>query len=75
MTLDEARAGEPVRIVDILLESSRLQAIRLGIVPGAVVTVVQQLSRGPVIIGVGASKIALGRALARSVVVIPVQDF
>lgn len=75
MTLDEARAGEPVRIVEILLESSRLQAIRLGIVPGAVVTVVQQLSHGPVIIEVGASKTALGRALAQSVVVIPAKDF
>ncbi|AUW94216.1 MAG: ferrous iron transport protein A [Sulfobacillus thermosulfidooxidans] len=75
MTLDEVKPGQQVLVSEILLPDSRLQAIRLGIVPGRVLTVHQQLPKGPVIVLVGPSKIALGRALAQHVVVTLMKDF
>jgi Fe2+ transport system protein FeoA len=67
MTLDEAEGGTMVKILDINMAYSRVQAIRLGIVPGSLVKVVPRLPKGPVILEIAHRKIAVGRQLAKHV--------
>ncbi len=67
MTLADVQTGALVTIRAITLSSSRLQAIRLGLSPGTLVKVVQQLPKGPVIVEISNRKIAVGRQLAQQI--------
>ena len=72
MPLAMVRTGEQVRLVRI--DAGRgLQArlASLGLLPGTVFTVVSGDSRGPVVVAVGESRIALGRGMAHKIMVEP----
>jgi len=73
MPLAMVKTGEQVRLVWIHA-GRRLQAYlaSLGLLPGTVFTVVSGNSRGPVIVTVGESRIALGRGMAHRIMVEPV---
>lgn len=73
MTLPLARvpAGTRVRVVSIPDPEVRAQALRLGLHPGAEVTVSYRLRGGPVILGIGDQELALGHALAAAIAVAP----
>ncbi|MCL4319273.1 MAG: ferrous iron transport protein A [Firmicutes bacterium] len=69
MTLLEAEIHSVVRIEQISLAKSRIQAIRLGLGPGTMVQVVQKLPRGPVVVMQKGRNLAIGYELARHIVV------
>jgi Fe2+ transport system protein FeoA len=73
--LSLAPAGEPLTIVDVRAgRRLRRRLSDLGLVPGAVVEVVQSMHRpghGPVILAVGDSRLALGRGASFKVLVEP----
>ncbi|MEW6662984.1 MAG: FeoA family protein [Bacillota bacterium] len=67
MKLEEVRTGQHVRITSIPDEQVRAQIIRFGIAEGEVVTCVEVIPAGPVIIAKNKQEIAIGRKLARRI--------
>jgi len=67
MTLDMVKRGQTVRIVDILDNQVKSQAIRFGIFEGQTVVCTQVVPAGPVIIRKNTQEIALGRGLAQQI--------
>ncbi|OPY93042.1 MAG: FeoA domain protein [Syntrophaceae bacterium PtaU1.Bin231] len=71
MSLTDVQGGKRVRFVAVdggRVLQGRLAA--LGLVPGAEIQVVQNEGRGPVILSVGSSRMALGRGMADKILVI-----
>jgi ferrous iron transport protein A len=71
MSLTDVQGGKRVRFVAVdggRVLQGRLAA--LGLVPGAEIQVVQNEGRGPVILSVGSSRMALGRGMADKIIVI-----
>ncbi|GAB4254694.1 MAG: hypothetical protein Kow00129_15700 [Thermoleophilia bacterium] len=68
MTLLEARPDRPVRILEIGDPRARAQCIRFGIGEGTVVAA-ERLRLGPVVVRHANCELALGRDLARRIVV------
>ena len=71
LTLADVRPVDRVRVVSIRDEFVRLQAIRFGLHPGAEVVCEQRLRGGPVVIRCGRQEVAIGRQLARDILVEP----
>lgn len=69
MTLDMVKRGQRVQILDILDTRVKAQAIRFGIFEGQTVICTQVVPAGPVIIRKNTQEIALGRGLAKQIVV------
>ena len=72
MTLDKAKKGQIVMIKSIPDSLIRVQAIRFGINEGAVITCREIVPAGPVIVERQKQEIAIGRNLAKSIMVEPV---
>ena len=73
MPLAMVKAGERVRCVQ--LNGGRgLQArlASLGLLPGTELTVVCADTRGPILVAIGESRIALGRGMAHKIMVEPI---
>ncbi len=71
MNLDEAKKGQIIKVTGIKNELTRMQAIRLGIAEGAVVTCREIVPAGPVVVARNKQEIAIGRGLAKTIVVEP----
>ncbi|HHW55007.1 MAG: ferrous iron transport protein A [bacterium] len=71
MTLDQAQRGQVLQIRDIKEQRMRVQALRFGLTPGCTIQCVETLPAGPVIVRRNRQELALGRGLARLVVVEP----
>lgn len=69
MTLEQAKKGEKLIVMNIMDPEMRIKAIRFGIMEGAEVTCMEKLPSGPVIIQKGKQELAIGRGLARRIVV------
>jgi len=69
MTLDKVRKGQKVEICRIPDDLVRVQAIRFGVCEGTVVTCNEKLLAGPVIVSRGHQELAIGRSLARQILV------
>lgn len=69
--MDEAKKGQIIRVTGIPDELTRVQAIRLGISEGTVVTCREIVPAGPVVVARNKQEIAIGRSLARTIVVEP----
>ncbi len=69
MTLDMAKKGQKVKIVDILDAHVKAQAIRFGILEGETIVCTEVIPAGPVIIRKNTQEIALGRGLAKQIAV------
>jgi ferrous iron transport protein A len=69
MTLLDAEAGHPVRILEIADEQTRAQCIRFGIGEGTVVDSAEKIPLGPVLVRHRSQEICLGRKLAQSILV------
>jgi ferrous iron transport protein A len=67
MTLDKARKGSKVRILNIKNKDIRSQAIRIGLYEGAVFMCSEKLPGGPVILQNKLQEIAIGRGLAANI--------
>lgn len=74
MMLDKCKRGQKIRIMNIPNEIIRSQAIRFGISEGAIVTCEEIVPAGPVVVGMYKQQIAIGRELARSIAVQPVNS-
>jgi len=71
VNLDEAKKGQIIKVTGIKNELTRMQAIRLGIAEGAVVTCREIVPAGPVVVARNKQEIAIGRGLAKTIVVEP----
>ncbi len=69
MTLDQARKGSFVRILTIPDAQQRAQLIRLGIGEGSRVRCGERLPFGPMVVQCHRQEIAVGRNLARRIVI------
>ncbi|MGI6491505.1 MAG: FeoA family protein [Pelotomaculum sp.] len=71
MQLDKANRGQVVRITEIPDQRIRLHAIRFGLAEGDVVTCQEIVPAGPVVVSHNKREIAIGRKLAKSILVEP----
>ena len=71
MNLDEARKGQVIKITSIPNELIRVQALRLGISEGVVITCREVVQAGQVVVSRNKQEIAIGRNLARTIIVEP----
>jgi len=69
-TLDEVPEGSRAVVVDVAEQGwgLRKRLLEMGLVPGTTVEVVRN-SRGPILVRVRGATLALGRGLARKIVV------
>ncbi len=72
MTLDEVRCGMVVRLGMIEEKDVRMQALRLGLMEGEVVTCTANVWAGAVVLERGGQEFAVGRRLAERIRVWPV---
>lgn len=73
MTLDQTMPGQAFIITNIADQFARLQAIRFGIAEGARAVCQTVVPGGPVVMRKGKQELAVGRNLARSIFVSPVE--
>lgn len=66
-TLEQAKAGDTLRIKRITDAETATNAMRLGVSEGEVLQVASKVPGGPVVIRRGAIEIALGRQLCRAI--------
>ncbi|MCG8484391.1 MAG: ferrous iron transport protein A [Clostridia bacterium] len=69
MTLNKIDCGQMFKIQNIQEKSVREQAIRLGLFEGSLVKCSHKLPYGPIILKTGMQEIAIGRNLAKKIVV------
>lgn len=69
MTLVDAECGSQLKILSVADESCRAQLIRMGIGEGSVITCMEKLPMGPVVIKDKRQEIAIGRKLASKIFV------
>lgn len=69
LTLNEIKAGQTVRIQEIRDADVAMQALRMGIIPGAVVLCVAKVPAGPAVIVYGGMELALGHHLCEQITV------
>ena len=68
-SLDQASAGQPLRIVQLTDTTSAANATRLGLIEGAVLHCVATIPGGPVVIKLGGMELAIGRSLCQTILV------
>ncbi len=74
MDLSQAKSGAVVRVKGLLGGQRAITRLReIGLVEGTLVKVIDNPIIGPIIIEVNGTKIALGRGMARKVIVEPVE--
>jgi Fe2+ transport system protein FeoA len=66
-TLDHARKGDELEILEVGDEHARVQALRFGMAEGACVTCVTRIPAGPLVVRSGRQEIAIGRNLAKQI--------
>jgi len=70
--LTDCMAGERVRCTRLNAgHRARSRLTAMGVVPGAVLEILRQNGRGPVLIALGESRFALGRGIAEKILVEP----
>ncbi len=70
IALSEIRPGERGVVVNIIGgPNARQKLVSMGLIPGAVVQVLEAHPLGPIIISVGGVRFAIGKGLARKVLV------
>jgi len=74
LTLDLAKPGSKVRIVNIDGRGWVQRLYQMGLLPGSVAEVVANYGVGPVVLRVMGSEVALGRGIARRIIVEEVRE-
>ncbi|MRS05410.1 ferrous iron transport protein A [bacterium] len=68
--LSEIKTGDQVRLSSIMVGRELISRLTsLGLTPGAMVEVLQNFGRGPIIVNVRGTHVALGRGEARKLLV------
>lgn len=65
--LSDTIPGEIIEVISVDDDFARIQALRFGINPGAVVSTTAKLPSGPIVIKSGRQEIAIGRSLAEKI--------
>lgn len=74
VTLDTLPTGAKAKIIGVTRPGGWVYRIyQMGITPGAVIEIVANYGRGPVIIRVMGVEVAIGRGIARRILVQPIQ--
>lgn len=73
MTLDMSKKGQKLKIVAINNDLFRAQALRFGIAEGETVVCEEIIPAGPVVVRKNQQEIAIGRGMAKNIIVEPVQ--
>ncbi len=74
MDLSQVKSGMVVRVKELLGGQRAVTRLReIGLVEGSLVKVIDNPIIGPIIIEVNGTRIALGRGMARKVIVEPVE--
>ncbi|HUN65025.1 MAG TPA: ferrous iron transport protein A [Bacteroidota bacterium] len=74
MSLDEARAGQSLKISSLPDGMLYAQFVRLGINEGQRVRCLERLPGGTIILQKNRQQIAIGHSLAKHIVVVPAED-
>jgi len=69
MTMDAMKKGQRCRINALPDDTVRSQAVRFGIGEGEIVTCAEVIPAGPVVISKNRQEIAIGRKLAKRILV------
>lgn len=69
ISLDLAKGGARVKVREVLCAGASRRLYGMGIVPGAELEIVANSGHGPVIVRVRGVEVALGRGLARGILV------
>jgi Fe2+ transport system protein FeoA len=69
MTMDGMKKGQRCRISALPDDTIRSQAVRFGIGEGEIVTCTEIIPAGPVVISKNRQEIAIGRRLAKKILV------
>lgn len=73
VALEELPSGSRARVVEIIGRGGWIYRLyQMGLTPGVVVDVVMNIGRGPIIIRVMGVEIAIGRGIARRIIVEPI---
>ena len=72
-TLADARAGDRMVVRSVDDPSARVTALRFGMAEGAAISCVARIPAGPIVLRSGRQEIAVGRQLARRIVVSPAE--
>lgn len=67
--LSATHIGDMVEVVSVDDAHARIQALRFGINPGAVVETIARVKAGPIVIKSGFQEIAIGAPLAQKIMV------
>ena len=67
ITLDQAKRGQKVEIVDIDGDENCCAVLKMGISMGHKYHIEQAYKRGPVVLGKGYSHIAIGNSIAKGI--------
>ena len=72
LSLGAAESGRRLRVAGLAGGPAlRTRLAALGLLPGTVVTILRRQGRGPLVLEVRGSRVALGRAVARHIQVVP----
>ncbi len=73
VVLEELPSGSRARIVEIIGRGGWIYRLyQMGLTPGVIVDVVMNIGRGPIIIRVMGVEVAIGRGIARRIIVEPI---
>lgn len=73
ITLEQMPSGSRGRVVEIIGRGGWIYRLyQMGLTPGVTVDVVMNIGRGPIIIRVMGVEIAIGRGIARRIIVEPI---
>jgi Fe2+ transport system protein FeoA len=67
MTLDMAKVGDTVKIIEIIDHGAATVAMRLGISQGETLSLVAKIPGGPLVVNRGDMEIALGREICKGI--------
>ena len=75
LTLGAAEHGRRLQVTGLAGGPAlRARLVSLGLLPGTVVTILRRQGRGPLVLDVRGSRVALGRAVARHIQVVPAES-
>jgi ferrous iron transport protein A len=68
-TLADARRGERFVVTEVMDPQARVTALRFGMAEGACIQCVERIPAGPIVLRSGRQEIAVGRELAKRILV------
>ena len=74
LLLSDVRDGETVVVINTGSDEIMVQTLRFGLDTGSIICVEKNISGGPVIVSRNQLEIAIGREIAKNILVAPLAD-